>query len=903
MTQIKWKKNIFLIISIIVMLNFLLVIKNINNLNVYAAYENTYINTGNQQEDLVKVAETQIGYHEGDNNDTKYNRWNGKIGGYPVDGYGYPWCQCFISWCANQASIGTDIIPKTAGTSTSMYFFKNRGLWNNSSSYGGSYIPKKGDIIYYSKSSNINSPSHVGIVTDCDGSTVYTIEGNYSDKVSTRTISLNSNSIIGYATPSYKDLSSSVTKGHVMSESEGAGQTIPNGDYWILSALSKNFWIDIPGDEISKNGTNVTTYIREINELPSKYDAWTITYLNNGYYKISQKDTNLCLDVADASLYAGANVQIVNDNGAPAQQWSIIPTETGYKLQSRCNSFVLDITNGRIESDTNVMVWENNEQRTQRFGFIPCGTDKDRVIEDGTYKINSSISSLYALDADGAGAKNEYKNGTNIQLWTDDNDDYFKIIYVGNGYYKIQEVVSGLYVEVINDGNTLDTQANIQLYEDSNSLGQYWKIRKNTNDTYTFTSILSGYNLDLSDGKTIQRQNISQHFNNDSTAQQWILKLVGYVMSESEGAGQTIPNGDYWILSALSKNFWIDIPGDEISKNGTNVTTYIREINELPSKYDAWTITYLNNGYYKISQKDTNLCLDVADASLYAGANVQIVNDNGAPAQQWSIIPTETGYKLQSRCNSFVLDITNGRIESDTNVMVWENNEQRTQRFGFIPCGTDKDRVIEDGTYKINSSISSLYALDADGAGAKNEYKNGTNIQLWTDDNDDYFKIIYVGNGYYKIQEVVSGLYVEVINDGNTLDTQANIQLYEDSNSLGQYWKIRKNTNDTYTFTSILSGYNLDLSDGKTIQRQNISQHFNNDSTAQQWILKTIFSNIKGDCNNDGQITITDILILKKYILNTEVVIPNPQVADINSDGMVNVIDLILLKHKYINSF
>ena len=203
MTQIKWKKNIFLIISIIVMLNFLLVIKNINNLNVYAAYENTYINTGNQQEDLVKVAETQIGYHEGDNNDTKYNRWNGKIGGYPVDGYGYPWCQCFISWCANQASIGTDIIPKTAGTSTSMYFFKNRGLWNNSSSYGGSYIPKKGDIIYYSKSSNINSPSHVGIVTDCDGSTVYTIEGNYSDKVSTRTISLNSNSIIGYATPNY----------------------------------------------------------------------------------------------------------------------------------------------------------------------------------------------------------------------------------------------------------------------------------------------------------------------------------------------------------------------------------------------------------------------------------------------------------------------------------------------------------------------------------------------------------------------------------------------------------------------------------------------------------------------------------------------------------------------------
>ena len=58
-----------------------------------AAYENTWSNTGNQREDIVKVAETQIGYHEGANNDTKYNRWNGKIDNYPVGGYGYPWCQ------------------------------------------------------------------------------------------------------------------------------------------------------------------------------------------------------------------------------------------------------------------------------------------------------------------------------------------------------------------------------------------------------------------------------------------------------------------------------------------------------------------------------------------------------------------------------------------------------------------------------------------------------------------------------------------------------------------------------------------------------------------------------------------------------------------------------------------
>ena len=369
-----------------------------------------------------------------------------------------------------------------------------------------------------------------------------------------------------------------------------------------------------------------------------------------------------------------------------------------------------------------------------------------------------------------------------------------------------------------------------------------------------------------------------------------------------EEADQTIPDGDYWILSALSRNFWVDIPGDEISKNGENVTTYIREVNEVPSKYDAWTVTYLNNGYYKIKQKDTDLCLDVADASLYAGTNVQIVNDNGAPAQQWSIIPTQTGYKLQSRCNSFVLDVTNGIIENNTNIMVWESNEQRTQRFGFIPYGTDEDRVVKDGTYQINSKVSDAYCIDASGEGAKNEYHNGTDIHLWTNDSDDVFKITYAGDGYYKIQEVVSGLYVEVINAGSILDTQTNVQLYEGNNSLGQYWKIRKNSNGSYTFVSKLSGYNLDLEDGKATQGQNISQHFNNDSTAQQWTLKNTNNDVEGDCNNDGKFTIADIVMLQKWLLNDGTVLDNWKAADLYEDDMLNVFDLALMKQMIANA-
>ncbi len=165
-----------------------------------AAYENTHTNTGNQREDIVAVAETQIGYQEGTDNDTKYNRWNGTISGYPVGGYGYPWCQCFVSWCANQADIDTDIIPKTAGTSTAQSFFMNQGVYHQSASNGGSYVPQRGDIVFYGSGT---SPSHVGIISSCDGDSISTIEGNYSDGVGTRTISLYNSYVIGFASPNY----------------------------------------------------------------------------------------------------------------------------------------------------------------------------------------------------------------------------------------------------------------------------------------------------------------------------------------------------------------------------------------------------------------------------------------------------------------------------------------------------------------------------------------------------------------------------------------------------------------------------------------------------------------------------------------------------------------------------
>ena len=119
-------------------------------------YENTHENTGNQIEDLIAVALSQLGYKEGDNNDTKYGDW------YKLPNQ--PWCAMFVSWCAYQAEISTKIIDKSAMANP-----KNFGL---EARIGSAGAPKRGDIFFK------QDFSHCGIVVSVEGSYIVTVEGN-----------------------------------------------------------------------------------------------------------------------------------------------------------------------------------------------------------------------------------------------------------------------------------------------------------------------------------------------------------------------------------------------------------------------------------------------------------------------------------------------------------------------------------------------------------------------------------------------------------------------------------------------------------------------------------------------------------------------------------------------------
>lgn len=132
---------------------------------------------------LVNIASKEIGYKEKNKDKTKYGGWYGL--------QNQPWCAMFVSWCANEAGISKNIIPKHAGCAQGVEWFKRKGWWK-----GRNYVPKEGDIIYFTK-------SHVGIVESVKDGYVNTIEGNTSNMVARRRYQLNSSKILGYGVPKY----------------------------------------------------------------------------------------------------------------------------------------------------------------------------------------------------------------------------------------------------------------------------------------------------------------------------------------------------------------------------------------------------------------------------------------------------------------------------------------------------------------------------------------------------------------------------------------------------------------------------------------------------------------------------------------------------------------------------
>ncbi|MCD8105669.1 MAG: Cna B-type domain-containing protein [Lachnospiraceae bacterium] len=155
--------------------------------------------TGDYSTDLVKVAQSQLGYTESTKNFrladdgvtrqgyTRYGAWAGNQ-------YG-DWDAMFVSFCLNYANIPTSVFPQSTGSYAWTVTLNSLGMYASA----GSCTPEVGDLVFFDNDGD-GKVDHVGIIVACDSSTdtLTTIEGNVNDAVAQCSYSLTAGMIKGF---------------------------------------------------------------------------------------------------------------------------------------------------------------------------------------------------------------------------------------------------------------------------------------------------------------------------------------------------------------------------------------------------------------------------------------------------------------------------------------------------------------------------------------------------------------------------------------------------------------------------------------------------------------------------------------------------------------------------------
>ncbi|MFC9191432.1 peptidoglycan-binding protein [Streptomyces cyaneofuscatus] len=120
--------------------------------------------------DVLKVAKAEVGTQETRANgrwvnDSKYNKWYGRIPGYGRDGMDYPWCAVWVAWVADKAGAKA-LYPRTASCAVGVAWFRKAGRFSE--------YPAIGAQVFF----GAGGGTHTGIVYDYDDTWIYTYEGN-----------------------------------------------------------------------------------------------------------------------------------------------------------------------------------------------------------------------------------------------------------------------------------------------------------------------------------------------------------------------------------------------------------------------------------------------------------------------------------------------------------------------------------------------------------------------------------------------------------------------------------------------------------------------------------------------------------------------------------------------------
>ena len=493
---------------------------------------------------------------------------------------------------------------------------------------------------------------------------------------------------------------------------------LADGTYTISTLLNSNYVLDVK-DGSTSNGANIQLY--EANDTAAQ--QFKVSHDSQGYVTFTNVKSGRVLDLNGAIVKDAGNIQQYTSNGTRAQKWIVKQDGNGYVVMSAINpNYILDLNGGSVRNGSNIQLHSVTGSNSQRWNITKYVSKDERInnlaaqnkntLADGVYEINSVKNSNYTLDVNSASTR----NGANVQL------------YLRNG-----------------------TQA------------QAFRVSHDSQGFVTFTNINSGKVIDLDGAITKNGRNIHQYASNGTRAQKWIV--------QQSGSG-------YSIVSAIDTSFALDIrngtvySGSNIQLYKSNNTaaqqwTFSKYVTdrELCDSYASQNKGRMADGVYYIKNQNVGFALDVADGSLYGGANVQLYTTNRTNAQKWKITHDSTGYVSFQNVGSGMYLTTSG---SGITANVYQQKQTNDYNQKWIVMFDNNQNL------RIVSALNSTMVLDVkDG-----KIRRCSNIQLYTSNNTNAQKWVFE-----YINTNATGGLMQIM--GTSQTTVAQMVRYFNSNASG----------------------------------------------------------------------------------------------------------------------
>lgn len=428
-----------------------------------------------------------------------------------------------------------------------------------------------------------------------------------------------------------------IEKDETTEEKKETDETIENkvelsGVYVIKTVLNSELCLDV--SEVSTSDcANIQLY-KYVGENQQKF---RIEHIENGEHTITAIHSGKALDVALAKKMPGTNVQQYEYNGTDAQKWIIKQNKNGnYVFISKCNGLYLNVEDKKANNCTNINVDTGNNSENQMFSLEEIKIPKGKqTIPDGTYEIRTALNEKYVLDISEASKS----SGANVQIYqyVKENQQKFKVKYVGDGYYTIIALHSGKALDVENASQI--SGANIWQYDANNSDAQKWIIYETEDGMYNIISKCNWLYLNVSGSIARNSANIQVTKESNSSAQKFKFVKANETNGKTIVGEKTISNGIYAIKTIIDENYVLDV--SEASKsNCANIQLY-KYVEENQQKF---YVEYIGNGEYTVTSLHSGKALDVANAGQTAGTNVWQYEFNNSEAQKWVIKKTDDEY-------------------------------------------------------------------------------------------------------------------------------------------------------------------------------------------------------------------------------------------------------------------